>query len=91
MGRELENLYKNSWFVAIIAFCIVGAICYWFKLGYRELPPGTKRSLKDYNIAYPAAIAGLVWILWYFCLFPHRTIKGQIDVNTIKPQPPKYF
>lgn len=68
----MADLYKNSYLAAVVAFIIVTILIYVFKVGYLyEIKDG--QVTKRINWKIPVIWALLIWLLWYFVLYPVTT------------------
>lgn len=70
------HIYQNSYVILIITFIALCVIFYIFEIGYSTsvLPSG--KVVKKFSWKYPLAISLIVWVIWYFYLFPPSTIKN---------------
>ena len=71
-----SNIYKNSFIVAIIVFILLCIIFYVFNFGY-EYKYTNGVIEKKFSIKYPLVIALLVWVLWFFVIFPPPKSKQE--------------
>ena len=63
------KIFKNAYIAAIIALFVSYLFFYIFKIGYREKMENGR--MKKYPSWYmPIAFAGIVFVAWYFFLFP---------------------
>lgn len=62
-------IYKNSYIVAFFSFVILFIIYYVFKIGANiEIVDG--QVVKKVNWKVPLAISLIIWLIWYFVLYP---------------------
>lgn len=63
------SIYQNSYIIFIITFVTLSIIFYIFKIGYSaEIRNG--KIVKKFSWKYPLAISLIVWLFWYFYLYP---------------------
>ena len=63
------SIYQNSYVVFAITFILLSVLFYLFEIGYsREIVNG--KVVKKFSWKYPLAIALIVWLIWYFYLYP---------------------
>lgn len=80
-----SSLYQNSFVAAIVAFLALLVIFFVF-----DIAPTVKivngQVKHTVNWKYPLAISILVFLLWYFLLFPPEAIKPTFPSKEV-PQP----
>lgn len=64
-----SRILKNSYIVAILVFIILCIIFYVFDIGSKTVVIDNK-NVKKFSWKYPLALALIVWLIWYFYLFP---------------------
>lgn len=64
-----SRILKNSYIVAVIVFIILCIIFYVFGIGTTTVIVEGK-PVRKFSWKYPLAIALVVWLIWYFYLFP---------------------
>jgi uncharacterized membrane protein (DUF485 family) len=72
-----NQIYRNSYIVAIVSFVLLSLIFYVLQIGYtREVVDG--KVVRKFGWKYPLAISLLIWVVWKFFLFPSNpdTIKN---------------
>lgn len=69
------SIYQNSYIIAIISFIVLCLIFYFFEIGYVTTMVDGK-IVKKFSWKYPLAISLIIWLVWYFCLFPPKN-----DIN----------
>lgn len=68
------HIYQNSYIVAAIVFVVLCIVFYFLEIGYNvEIKDG--KVIKNFSWKYPLAIALIVWIIWYFYLYPPTSLK----------------
>ncbi len=69
------HIYQNSYVILIISFILLSLIFYVFEIGYSTsvLPDG--KVVKKFSWKYPLAISLIIWLFWYFYLYPPESIK----------------
>ena len=89
------KIYQNSYIVLIITFVLLSIFCYLFEIGsVTQVQNG--KVVKKFSWKYPLSISLIVWVVWYFFLFPPpEELKQNIpsdysgtDVNNV---PQKQF
>lgn len=79
------NILKNPFVIFILAFVVLYILFYIFNIGYTtKIQNGA--IVKKVGWKYPLAIALILWLIWYFILFPpqrheHKESKGSIKEN----------
>jgi hypothetical protein len=76
------HIYENSFVILILTFVILCVIFYLFKIGY-SIKIENGKIVKKFGWRYPLAIALIVWLIWYFVLFPPTDVKKQCDMTKI--------
>lgn len=75
------SIYQNSYVVAIIVFIILVALFYIFEIGFTtEIKDG--KIIKHFSFKYPLAISLIVWLFWYFYMYP--PIDNDVGLTTVK-------
>lgn len=66
------NILKNPFVIFIVSFIVLYILFYIFNIGYTtKIQNGV--IIKKVGWKYPLAIALILWLIWYFILFPpHR-------------------
>lgn len=68
------HIYQNSYIVAILIFVVLCIVFYLLEIGYNvEVKDG--KVIKNFSWKYPLAIALVVWVIWYFYLYPPSNLK----------------
>lgn len=63
------RMYQNSYVVFVITFIMLSIFFYLFEIGYNiEIKDG--KIVKKFSWKYPLAISLIIWLFWYFYLFP---------------------
>jgi len=76
------DILKNSFVMAIIVFVASYFFFYLFGIGY-ETQIINGRMVRRMSWKYPLALSLLVWMIWYFYLYPApEVIQEQEDQNT---------
>lgn len=70
------SIYQNSYVVFIISLIVLLIIFYVFKIGYSTVVVNGKVE-KRFNWKYPLAISLVIWVIWYFLLYPPRKDGGR--------------
>jgi hypothetical protein len=65
------DLIKNSYVAAIVAFVIAWVMLYLIDIG-TDIKISNGKKTKVMGWKYPLAIALIVWLIWYFFLFPQK-------------------
>lgn len=78
------SIYQNSFIVATIVFVVLCVLFYLFEIGYTvEMQPDGK-IVKSFSWKYPLAIALIVWVFWYFYLYPPAdSTESHNQINTV--------
>ena len=77
-----SSIYQNSFIVAILSFIILCILFYIFEIGYTfSITDG--KIKKSFSIKYPLAAALIIWLIWYFYLYPPQEVKGGNKENVI--------
>lgn len=75
-----KRIFKNSYVIFIISFIIFSIIFYLFNIGYTDqIKDGV--IVKRFSWKYPLAISLIIWLIWYFYLFPPKKNNKQITMN----------
>lgn len=69
------HIYQNSYVVLIVSFILLCVIFYIFEIGYTTNILPTGRVVKKFSWKYPLAISLIIWIFWYFYLYPPENVK----------------
>lgn len=82
-----SSLYQNSFVAAIIAFLAFLLIFFVF-----DIAPTIKvedgKIKHTVNWKYPLILAILVFLVWYFILFPPEVIKPTLPIKAPEPMVP---
>ncbi|BCS83136.1 hypothetical protein QLL95_gp0987 [Cotonvirus japonicus] len=70
------SIYQNSYVAFIVTFIVLCIIFYFFKIGYTTTISNGNIT-KKFSWKYPLAISLIVWVVWYFWLYPPSNIKSQ--------------
>lgn len=73
------RIFKNSYIVAFLTFIILCIIFYIFGIGYQTKVEDGK-VVKKFSWRYPLALALVVWVIWYFWIYPPAKNK-QIETH----------
>lgn len=73
------SIYQNSYVVFIISLIVLLVIFYVFKIGYSTVVVNGKVE-KRFNWKYPLAISLVIWVIWYFLLYP----PSDVNINGSK-------
>lgn len=65
-----SKIYQNSYIVAIITFILLCIIFFLFEIGYSAKINEKGEIEKKFSWKYPLAISLLVWLIWYYVIFP---------------------
>lgn len=74
-----SSIYQNSYVIAILCFIILSILFYIFEIGYKFSIDVDGKVSKSFNIKYPLAISLIVWLIWYFYLYPPQKIKQETN------------
>ncbi|CAH6420185.1 Hypothetical protein MVR_LOCUS58 [uncultured virus] len=84
------SILKNSFVVMIIAFLVLSAAFYVFGIGFTTSIEPDGQINRRFSYKYPLAIALIIWLLWYFVLFPPQCVSESdaISFSTASPAAP---
>lgn len=69
------HILQNSFVVAILAMLLLSLFFYFFNIGSDFSVNKEGQLTRNFNWKWPLAISLLVWVLWYFVLFPPNREK----------------
>ena len=74
----------------IIAFVVLCAAFYLFGIGFTTTIEPDGKINRRFSYKYPLAIALIIWLLWYFVLFPPPCVaeSDAISFSTSSPEAP---
>uniref|UniRef100_A0A6C0LV90 Uncharacterized protein n=1 Tax=viral metagenome TaxID=1070528 RepID=A0A6C0LV90_9ZZZZ len=78
------RIFKNSYITAIVIFFTLCIICYLTGIGNKNIILPDGKIVKKFNWKYPFAISLIVWVIWYFWIFPPQdsnNLKQNINPN----------
>ena len=79
------SIYQNSFVILILSFIVLSALFYILQIGYTtDIQPDGK-VVKKFSWKYPLAISLILWVIWYFFLFPpmEETLTSVSSKETI--------
>jgi Na+/H+ antiporter NhaC len=63
------KIFENSYIMAIVTFFVAYVVLYLLGIGY-ETKTVDGEEVKSMSYKYPLIIALIVWLIWYFYLYP---------------------
>lgn len=69
------HIYQNSYVIMILSFVLLSLIFYVFKIGYNTIILPNGKVIKKFSWKYPLAISLIIWVFWYFYLYPPTNVK----------------
>jgi ABC-type spermidine/putrescine transport system permease subunit II len=73
------KIFENSYIMAIVTFFVAYVVLYLLGIGY-ETKTVDGEEVKSMSYKYPLVIALIVWLIWYFYLYPMPTAPLQPKV-----------
>lgn len=68
------SIFQNSYIVAIFVFIILCLVFYFLEIGFSTTIENGE-VVKKFSWKYPLAISLIVWLVWYFVLYPPKDTK----------------